>query len=84
MAKCEKRKSLPTVLKFSTENCVFYRTEIHGTETVKRCIDLSWICELSLNWVSNNILHSFYQHQTKKTKKKEYKNFLNTTIFFKF
>ena len=38
MAKCEERKRSPNVLKFSPENCVFYRTEIHGTETVKRCI----------------------------------------------
>ena len=31
MAKCEQRKSLPTLSKFSLQNCVFYRTEIHGT-----------------------------------------------------
>ena len=31
MAKCEERKRLPTMPKFSPQNCVFYRTEIHGT-----------------------------------------------------
>ena len=38
MAKYEERKNLPTVLKFLPQNCVFYRTENQGTETVKRCI----------------------------------------------
>ena len=31
MAKCEGRKSLPTVSKLSTQNFVFYLAEIHGT-----------------------------------------------------
>ena len=29
MATCEERKSLHTVSKFSPQNCVFYKTEIH-------------------------------------------------------
>ena len=31
MAKCKEKKSLPTVSKFSPQNCVFYQTEIHET-----------------------------------------------------
>ena len=31
MAKCEERKSLPTMLKFSLQNWVFYRIEIRRT-----------------------------------------------------
>ena len=38
IAKCVERTSLPTVSKFLTQKCVFYRTQIHGAETVKRCI----------------------------------------------
>ena len=41
MAKREKRKNLPTVSKFLPQTCVFYQTEIHGTEIVKRCIGSS-------------------------------------------
>ena len=40
IAKCVERTSLPTVSKFLTQKCVFYRTQIHGAETVKRCIAL--------------------------------------------
>ena len=35
MAKCEEGKSLSTASKYSPQNYVFYRTEIHVTETVK-------------------------------------------------
>ena len=42
MAKCEERKSLPTVSKLLPQNCVFYRTEIRGT-VLKQPIKIEYL-----------------------------------------
>ena len=52
------------MLKFLPQNCVFYQTEIHGTETVKKCIKQN-------NTLENNTLMTHSAKETRQQKCKE-------------